>query len=341
VTVIEGEPLRAGWTFGWLALLVLALAVTVAPGCALKRIAINSVANSLAESGDTFASDPDPELIRTAVPFSLKLVESLLAEVPKHRGLLLTACSGFTQYAYAFVDNDAEMLKLDDYTRHAKLQERARKMYLRGRDYCLRSLELGHPGIIDRLNIAPEQAVAVLQKKDVPLMYWTGAAWGKAVALSLDRPALAGDLPIVQALVRRALVLDESFDSGAIHEVMITLEAMPEDVGGSRDRARQHYERALALTKGSAAGPHVSYAMGVLLPQQKRDEFVTLLNKALDVDADRVPKLRLANILTQQYAQYLLDHLEELFISDKEEAHDHQNSHRRRAGSAGGRSGRR
>jgi hypothetical protein len=82
------------------ALSALVLALIATPGCSLKRIAINSVANSLAETGDTFAADPDPELIRGAVPFSLKLVESLLAEVPNHRGLLLTACSGFTQYAY-------------------------------------------------------------------------------------------------------------------------------------------------------------------------------------------------------------------------------------------------
>jgi predicted anti-sigma-YlaC factor YlaD len=302
--------------------LALALAVAAAPACSLKRIAINSVANTLAESGDTFASDSDPELIRDAVPFSLKLVESLLAEVPKHRGLLLTACSGFTQYAYAFVDSDAEMLKLDDYTEHVKLQERARKMYLRGREYCLRSLELGYPGIGMRLALEPDAAVAVLQKKDVPLVYWTGASWGKAVALSLDRPELAGDFPIIQALIRRALELDEAFNQGAIHEVMITLESLPPEMGGDRARAHTHYLRALELTSGNSAGTHVSYAMGVLLPQQNREEFVALLNRALEVDVDREPRLRLANILAQQYAQYLLDHLDELFLPNQEEDDD-------------------
>jgi predicted anti-sigma-YlaC factor YlaD len=305
--------------------LLLALALAAAPACSLKRIAINSVANSLAETGDTFASDEDPELIRGAVPFSLKLVESLLAEVPKHRGLLLTACSGFTQYAYAFVDSDAEMAKLEDYASYVRLQARARKMYLRGRDYCLRSLELGYPGITARLTLDPDQAVVALQKKDVPLLYWAGASWGKAVALSLDRPALAGDFPIVRALVRRALALDESFNSGAIHEVMITLESLPADMGGDRERARRHYERALDLTGGHAAGPHVSYAMGVLLPQQKRGEFAAMLERALSVDVDREPGLRLANILAHQYAQYLLDHLDDLFLSDKEDSHDDDN----------------
>jgi predicted anti-sigma-YlaC factor YlaD len=297
---------------------LLALALAAAPACSLKWIAINSVANSLAETGDTFASDEDPDLVRDAVPFSLKLIESLLAEVPTHRGLLLAACSGFTQYAYAFVDSDAERAKLDDYTRYVTLQDRARKMYLRGRDYCLRSLELGYPGITGRLNADPDTAVAALQRKDVPLAYWTGASWGKAVALSLDRPALAGDFPIVGALVRRALALDEAFGSGAIHEVMITLESLPADMGGDRGRARRHYERALELTGGHAAGPHVSYAMGILLPQQQRGEFVAMLEQALAVDVDREPRLRLANILAQRHARYLLDHLDDLFLSDKE-----------------------
>jgi predicted anti-sigma-YlaC factor YlaD len=298
--------------------LLLAFVLTLTPACALKRIAINSVADSLSESGDTFASDPDPELIRDAVPFSLKLVETLLAEVPTHRGLLLTACSGFTQYAYAFVDSDAEMLKLDDYSRHVKLQQRARKMYLRARNYCIRDLDLAYPGVSARLARDPEGAVAVFRKKDVPLLYWTAAAWGKAVALSLDVPALAGDFPIVQSLARRALVLDPSFNLGALHELMITLESLPEDMGGSRRRAAEEYERSVAFTGGNAAGPHVSYAMGVMLPQQKRKEFEDLMRKALAVDVDREPRLRLANVLAQLYAQYLVDHLDELFVSDKE-----------------------
>ena len=46
----------------------------------------------------------DIELVGDALPFSLKTVEGLLAEVPEHKGLLLTAASGFTQYSYVYVD---------------------------------------------------------------------------------------------------------------------------------------------------------------------------------------------------------------------------------------------
>ncbi len=299
------------------ALLTLLLAA-VAPACSPKRVAINSIANTLARGGDTFGSDRDPVLVRDAAPFSLKLIESVLAETPKHRGLLVTACAGFTQYAYAFVDLDAEMLKLDDYSRHSRLQERARTLYVRGRDYCLRSLEFGHPGLRAKLAQAPDAAVAVLQKEDVSLIYWTAASWGKAIALGLDRPDVAGDVPLVQALARRALALDESFGEGAIHELMITLESLPAAMGGNRERARQHYERIIDLAHGNAAGPHLTYAMGVLLPQQQRAPFAAHLRKALDVDVDREPRLRIANIVAQRYARYLLEHLDQLFLEDRE-----------------------
>src|SRR6185436_3828305 len=54
----------------------------ITSGCSIRHYALNKVADALAQSGTTFSSDDDPELIKTAAPFSLKLMESLLAENP-------------------------------------------------------------------------------------------------------------------------------------------------------------------------------------------------------------------------------------------------------------------
>lgn len=296
------------------ALVWLALAAT-SQGCALKRMAMNSVADSLARSGDTFAADNDPDLIRSAVPFSLKLVESLLAELPRHRGLLLAACSGFTQYSYAFVEGDAEFIKDSDYRGFQRLQDRSRGMYLRAREYCLRSLELRYPGIRGVLGSGRPDAVRRVGRPDLALLYWTGAAWGKAVSLSLDRPGLLAELPAVRLLIARALELDESYGRGALHDVMVSVESAPEAMGGSPARARQHFDRSVALSNGRSAGPFVAFARAVLLPAQKRDEFVQMLTQALHIDVDAEPSLRLANILAQNQARFLLDHLDDLFLA--------------------------
>src|SRR5664280_1010587 len=90
------------------ALLAAALVMTALQAGCIKKFAINRLGDALAGSGTTFSSDDDPDLIRGATPFSLKLIESLLAETPRHRGLLFAASSNFTQYTYAFVQEDAD-----------------------------------------------------------------------------------------------------------------------------------------------------------------------------------------------------------------------------------------
>src|SRR6266850_115803 len=100
--------------------------VTLSTGCA--RFAANRVGDAMAGSGSTFASDNDPDLIHAAAPFALKMEESLLAESPRHRGLLLATTSGFTQYSYAFVQQDADELEARDVAGANALRDRARKL---------------------------------------------------------------------------------------------------------------------------------------------------------------------------------------------------------------------
>jgi predicted anti-sigma-YlaC factor YlaD len=283
-------------------------------GCSIKKMAIGSLADTLASSGTVFASDDDPELIRDAVPFSLKTVESLLVEVPRHPGLLLSACSGFTQYAYAFIQTDAEITEPRDFSAAQAMRERARKMYLRALGYCISNLELRHPGIRDHLSQDPVAALKTATKGEVPVLYWSGAAWGSAIAIGLDHPELIADLPAARALMTKALELDEGYESGAIHSAMIAVEALPETMGGSPQRARAHFDRAVALSGGLSAGPYVSFAMSVDVPAQNRKEFESLINTALAIDVDKRPQWRLANLISQKRARDLLARIDELFV---------------------------
>lgn len=294
----------------------LALVLAASPGCSLKRMALGSVANALSGTGTTFASDEDPELIRAAVPFSLKTMESLLEELPNHAGLLLATCSGFTQYAYAFVETDAAGLEQTDFERSRTEKERARKLYVRARDYCLRHLELNHPGIGRQLSAAPDTAMAAFKRAEVPALYWTGAAWGSAISIGLDHPELVADLPAVRAMMRRALALDEAYERGAVHAAMISLESVPEAMGGSPARAREHFKRAVELSKGQSAGPFVTLAAGLAVAEQNRAEFVSLLEQALAIDPDTDPSQRLANLVVQRRARQLLAQVDDLFLSE-------------------------
>jgi predicted anti-sigma-YlaC factor YlaD len=281
--------------------------------CSIKKYAINKVGDALAGTGATFAADDDPELIRAAVPFSLKLVESLLAESPRHEGLLLAAVRGFTQYAYAFVQEDADELEATDRVAATALRARAAKLYLRGRNYGLRGIEVKHAGFSLRLKENPKQAVRELKKSDVPLMYWTTLAWAAALAVSHDFMMLP-EIPRFEALADRVLELDDAYEEGAIHGFLITYEMAR--LNPKPDRfaiAKAHFERARELSQGHQAGPFVSYAESVMVPQKNKAEFQDLLRQALRIDVTKWPEHLQLNLVMQKRARWLLSRTDTLF----------------------------
>ena len=301
---------------GALAALVLFTGVLI-PGCSVRKVAVNALAGAFAAGGDPYASDDDPELVAAAVPFGLKTIEALLGETPRHDGLLLAATSGFTQYSYAFVQAEADLTEEKDLARATALRARARKLYARALRYGFRGLEVRHSGFEAglRSDALRERTLAATTKADVPLLYWTGAAWGAAISLSKENAELTADQGLAEALERRALALDEGFELGAIHDFFIAFEGgRPPAAGGSVDRARMHLERAVALSAGKRSAPWVSFAESVSVGSQNRAEFEELLKKALAIDPDAVPELRLANTLSQRRAAWLLARADELFL---------------------------
>ena len=46
---------------------------------------------------------------------------------------------------------------------------------------------------------------------------------------------------------------------------------------------------------------------------KNKDEFIKLLNQALDIDINSNPELRLANIISQKRAEWLLTNVDEFF----------------------------
>jgi predicted anti-sigma-YlaC factor YlaD len=306
--------IRSGIVLGLLAV-AFSLALS---GCSIRKFAIKKLGDALAESGTTFASDSDPELVKGALPFSLKLIESLLAESPRHRGLLLAASSGFTQYAYAFIKQEADEMEPQNLALSLEMRARAKGLFLRARDYGVRGLETTHQGFGAALNKNPLTAVKAATLNDVPLLYWTAASWGLAITLSKNEPAMIVDQPAVEALIDRALELNEAFDAGAIHSFLISYETARQGAEGDPlERASRHFDRAMALSGGFQAGPLVSMAESVSIAKRDRSGFQSMLERALAVDVNARPEYRLANLVMQRRARWLLSRIDEFFLSQE------------------------
>ena len=285
-------------------------------GCSVRKFAVNQVGNALASGGSTYESDDDVDLVGSALPFSLKLVESLLAESPKHRGLLLTAASGFAQYGYAYVEEQADEAAAESLERSSALRARARRLYRRAFGYGMRGLDAAYPGIGAAIENDPAAALARVRRRDLPLLYWTSAAHGLAISASKDDPEMIAQLPEVEAMVRRGEELDASWNSGALPEFLMSIESARVGVKADdlQQRMRQHYERSLAQSGGRRASVYVTYAEKAMVPAQNRVQFKALLEKALAIDPDREPPARLANLIAQRRARWLLGRIDELFL---------------------------
>jgi len=305
------QSLFLSWRFA----VVVATVAILSSACSLKIYAIKTVADTMSKPGDVFTGDDDPELVRAALPFALKTFETLLETLSNDQSLLLATCSGFASYSYGFVETDADLLGSDQYEKAKALRDEAVSLYLRARGYCWQALEVRFTkGIGNRLKADPVAALAAADKQDVPLLYWSAASLGGAISLAKGRADLVVDLPVVRAMLKRALVLDDGWSNGSLHELMITIEGQGQALGGSEARAREHFAQAVALQTGRSPGPYVALAMNVSRANQDRVEFKKLLDQALAIDPAADRSNQLTAIITQRRAKALLEHIDSLFI---------------------------
>ena len=95
-----------------------ALVATALAGCSVKTYVVDRAGKALAGGGTTWSSDDDPELVRDASPFALKTIESAAGRSPRSTpGCCWRPASGFTQYAYAFVQSEADYVEASDLAR--------------------------------------------------------------------------------------------------------------------------------------------------------------------------------------------------------------------------------
>ena len=122
IHTVEGSMTHTRFNGRWQQATLLIAAVIITSGCSVKTYAINMVGDVLASGNSVYETDDDLTLVGDALPFGLKLTESLLAQSPRHRGLLLTASRGFVRYSYAYVDHPASIAADEDLDRARKLR---------------------------------------------------------------------------------------------------------------------------------------------------------------------------------------------------------------------------
>lgn len=277
---------------GRLALCVPLLCLPLFAGCAsLVGSATGRLAGSVSSA---ILNQNDVETVRDGAPAYLLMVDGLIEGDPRSESLLLAGAKLYGAYAAAFVDDPA----------------RVRRLAAKARDYGRRALCLRRPVLCaaaERPFEAFSPHLAEARGADVPALYGFAAAWAGWVQANPEDWSAVADLPKVEAAMARVAELDEAHDGGGAHLYLGVLATLrPESLGGRPEEGRQHFERAVALSKGRNLMAKVLFARHYARLVFDRDLHDRLLGEVLAADPT-APGLTLANTLAQKEARSLLD----------------------------------
>lgn len=246
--------------------------------------------------------ETDPVLAEQAIPASLKMLEGLLRDDPENEILLKNLSEGFCNYAFSFVE-DAD-------------PDRASNLYLRGRGFAERLLVAdGVPEHLIGQN--PEQfknTLSTLDEDHLPGLYWMGQCWAGWLMLNLDDLQALVGISKVEAILQRALALDESYHYSGPHLLLGAFYGgRSKLLGGNPDKARNHFEKSLELTQQKFLMTKVLYAKTYAVQMQDLALFKKMLKEVMGAPVDILPEQQLANAVAKQKAQKLLESADDLF----------------------------
>lgn len=259
---------------------------------ASQRLASNLTAGILAQD--------DVATARDGIPSWLLLVDGLIEGNPQNVGLLVAGARLYGAYSGGFIEDPA----------------RAQRLSSHAFGYARRATCIDLPALcktLDQPFEAFQAAVANVGTKDVGTLYVLGTTWaGRIQATSSDWKSIA-DIPRVQALLDRVVVLDPNYMNGEPYMylgVMATLR--PASLGGKPDEGKADFEKALALSGGKNQMVRVLYAKQYARLVFDKDLHDRLLNEAIAADP-HAPGLTLINVIAQQQAKQLLESGKDFF----------------------------
>ncbi len=279
------------------ALLIGALA-TILSGCAsLVSSATSGFTDSLSAS---ILDHDDPELAKAALPAFMVTIDSLIRNNPDDPDLLASGATLYASYGAIFVDDEA----------------RASRLTSRARRYASTAICETYTPSCNWSDLNYDDFVATLhgiKPKQSEVLYTYGfASLAYLRAHSSDWNSLA-ELPQIEALFNHYLdISGDEVNSGVYTYMGILLTLRPPALGGEPDKAREYFEKAIALTDGRDLSAKVEYARGYARLLYERELHDRLLNEVMATDSE-YDGYTLSNVMAKEQAKALLADADDYF----------------------------
>ena len=278
--------------------LALLLAVFALSGCASL---ISNAASGLADNlSSAILNQDDPETVRAGMPSYMLLMDSFVEGSPDDPAMLGAAANLYASYGAVFADDDV----------------RASRLTKRARDYALKGICVTYTAACEWRDLAYDDFVATLDGlsgKHADAVYlYSFATLAFLRAHSSDWNSLA-ELPQAEALVKRYLEISGGAAKGSAHMYLgIILTLRPPALGGKPEEAREHFEKAIALSGGKDLGAKVEFAKGYAKLLYERELHDQLVGEVLDA-SPYADGLTLMNVMAQEEALKLRAEADDYF----------------------------
>lgn len=280
-----------------------ALCLVIAPSCIDSKLIANQMVKTgtMQDMNKAFFMEESPAHAGAAAPGLLMMMDGFIVASPENEDLLLQGATLNCGYAMVFLDYAEPVW--------------AASIHKKGRGYALRATREELPGLADAIAgndmDALQAELAKVDEEHLPLIYWLGMCWGGRINATKSIEDVA-DLPIVEALMARALEIDETYFFAGGHLLFgMMFAGRTENVGGDPARGKKHYDRALELTGGRFLLGKVHYAMNYATNVQDPALYIRLLEEVLDSDPDEIDddENRLTNQASRDLARQLMTEL--------------------------------
>lgn len=263
--------------------------------CSLRTMMISEMTGAIEVGMAAFEKETDLELLESAFPANIKLLENLLAGDPGNARLHLLLARMYAAYSFSFFEGrlDERSLSMEappgGDARIPELRQAVNRYYLRGADHAQAVIEMRYPGstgLLARVHeVAPFLEKTVAQ--DVPALFWYGFNLGAYVNQNRDSIAVVAKAHVAEKIMRRIVELDETYFNGAAHLfLMIYYASRPPMMGGDPERALMHYRRLSAMDAGSRLLADVYFARHYLYRTRDRQRYEEMLDRVLTRDGE-------------------------------------------------------
>ena len=278
--------------------ILVAASLLVSSGCTI--IVSNAASNFSDNLTKAVLNQDDPDLVRDGVPTLLLTMDSLIEGSPDNPQLLAAGATLYATYGAVFAGDE----------------DRGSKLTTRARRYAQHAMCETYEPSCAWPDATYDEFVGSLDgigRRHADLLFTYGfASLAFLRAHASDWDSLA-ELPEIEALFNHYLnISGDEVNSGVYTYMGIMLTLRPPALGGEPERAREYFEKAIAVSDGKDLSAKVEFARGYAKLLYERELHDKLLNEVVEADPYQTGFV-LTNVMAQQAAAILLTEADDYF----------------------------